>query len=711
MDFGTILLIIAIVVGIVDVFIMIVGPRISEYDSLSLGMSIIAGLSAIGATLWMTALIFNNQFQYEYVFATTSTSADLMLRISALWAGQSGSLLFWTMLAFVLYLGFRIATRGYEDDKIVYRASILMAVQAILVAANTLLADPFRIVEGITRTEGLGLNPLLSTFWNATHPPIIFIAYALIMVPFAIKLAGFTVRSEERNKDKLPILESISNFTTVLAWIMLSLGIVIGGYWAYIVLGWGGYWAWDPVETTSLIPWLLLTGYYHAKVVFRKNDVLRDSFLVFAYVTVLFATWVTRSGVVSSVHGFQISLISWTMLATLLSTFIFAALVTMWSGYRDIEEDEENKDDDVELVVSETAEIVVSSTSSIKKVTERIVGASIRVFSIKIALVGIIVLTAGSTIGILLPAYLNIGAVIANAGAPTDEMVSVGIEFFRAVFYFSTIFGLTAAFFCMETTMISRKARGILIALLLGVGLILGISSLLDTTLNLPTNFWPANLLIPIAVGAVVYILVVFARTMAGKEKGVFTMRKMGRIMLHLGLVILILGVFTSENVVYETNDLYFEGDVKQIGPDLYLMVEDIDLLYFHDDRDFKMVVTVFVVEGTTPVGIGFTVIEGYPEWGSVSHSVYLQSNALRDVFVALTGFSQPLPNTLAVTLHTKILPLVSFVWIGSFFMISSMVPMLGIEISALRKAMKDDLVDSEDNEQATQEAVSVDDN
>ena len=215
MDFGTILLIIAIVVGIVDVFIMIVGPRISEYDSLSLGMSIIAGLSAIGATLWMTALIFNNQFQYEYVFATTSTSADLMLRISALWAGQSGSLLFWTMLAFVLYLGFRIATRGYEDDKIVYRASILMAVQAILVAANTLLADPFRIVEGITRTEGLGLNPLLRTFWNAIHPPIIFIAYALIMVPFAIKLAGFTVRSEERNKDKLPILESISNFTTV----------------------------------------------------------------------------------------------------------------------------------------------------------------------------------------------------------------------------------------------------------------------------------------------------------------------------------------------------------------------------------------------------------------------------------------------------------------------------------------------------------------
>ncbi|MFW9909416.1 MAG: cytochrome c biogenesis protein CcsA [Candidatus Thorarchaeota archaeon] len=677
MDFGTILLIIAVVIGLVDITVMMIGPRLSGYESISLGMSIIAGLSAIGALLWMAGLIFGNQFQYEYVWQTTSSSSDTMLKISALWAGASGSLLFWTMLSFVLYLGFRITARGYEDDTIVYRAAIIMAVESVLIAINAILADPFRMIEGLGPSEGLGLNPLLRTFWNAIHPPIVFIAYALIMVPFAIKLAGFTVRTDDRNQDKIPIIESISNLMTVLAWVMLSLGIVIGGYWAYIVLGWGGYWAWDPVETTSLIPWLLLTGYYHAKALFRKNDVLRDSFLVFAFLTVLFATWVTRSGVLNSVHGFQISIISWTMLATLLGNFIVATIVTLWSGYRDIEDDDED---------STTSEEGSNESPQRKGLLETIVGPSLRRFSIKLALLGIIIVTTSSTIGVLLPAVLNIGVVLANPSAPMEEMVSVGLEFFKAGFYFSTIFLLTSAFYCMDTSLITNKVKGILVAILVGIGGILGILSLLDTNLTLPTNYWPANILIPIAVGAVAYIVIVFVRTMAGKEKGVFTMRKMGRVMLHMGMVILILGVFMSENVTYESNDMYLQDDVKMIGPGIYLMVEDINLLYFHDQTNFKMVVTVIVIEGDIAVGIGFAVIEGHPEWGSVSHSVYLQSNAVRDVFVAITGFSQPLPNTLAVTLHAKVLPFVSFVWIGSFFMIAAMLPMIGIELRNLRK-------------------------
>ncbi|MHA1908397.1 MAG: cytochrome c biogenesis protein CcsA [Candidatus Thorarchaeota archaeon] len=675
MDFGTILLLVAAAIGLLDVLIMLLGPRVPEYETISFGMSILAGLAAVSALLWMGGLIFGNQFQYDYVFQVTSTDSDLMLKLSGLWAGQSGSLIFWTMLSFVLYMGFRIATRGYEDDSVAYRASIIMALQSIFIALNAILADPFRVNTLIERTEGLGLNPLLRTFWNAIHPPIVFIAYALIMVPFAIKLAGFTVRTEERNKDPIPILQSISNFTTILAWVMLTIGIVIGGYWAYIVLGWGGYWAWDPVETGSLIPWLLLTGYYHAKSVFRKNDVLRDSFLVFAYLTVLFATWVTRSGVLNSVHGFQISIVSWSMLITLTANVIVASIITAWSGYRDIEDDEED-----------TKETESNSVG----MKDKILGmASTREFSIKIALIGILIGTAISVIGILLPATLNLSAVIINPGTEMENFVSVGPDFYWLGFYVGSFFLIVSAFFCMDTGMIKKKFRSILILLLIAIGVVLGIVSFLNPLAVVPTTNWMVNLLIPVCAGAVVYVAVVFIRTMAGKEKGPFTMRKMGRVMLHLGMILLILGVFMSENVVYENNEGYLEGDSNLIAPNVWVMVDEINLVYWHDSSNFLIRVTVMVIEGNAIVGIGIASIQGYPAWGSVSHTVYLQSNAFRDVFIAITGFSQPLPNTLMVTVHAKVLPLISMVWIGSFFMVAAMLPMIGIEIGSLRNAMK----------------------
>ncbi len=704
MDFGTILLVVAAVVGIVDILIMLIGPRIPEYESLSFGMSIIAAISAIGALLWMTSLIFNNQFQYEYVYVTTTSSSDLLLKISSIWAGQSGSLLFWTMLSFLLYLGFRIASRGYEDDQIVYRASIIMGIQAVLVGLNTIFADPFRLLDGPTPTEGVGLNPLLRTFWNAVHPPIVFIAYALIMVPFAIRLAGFTVRTEERNSEKIPMIESIVNLTTVVSWVMLSLGIVIGGYWAYIVLGWGGYWAWDPVETGSLIPWLLLTGYYHAKAIFRKNDVLRDSFLVFAYITVLFATWVTRSGVLNSVHGFSLTIVSWTMLATLVSNFIVAAIISMWSGYRDIEDEEEDVSEDE--VVDEIAEEILKSknSNSIKPVDEntqisnaeqvdysnlisRISSYMTREFSIKLALFGILIITGVSVIGILLPASLNLISILANPSAPNENLVTVGENFYWIGFYGGSFFIMTPAFFCMDTSIVSRGKRLLLILILVVIGVILGGLSFFDPSVFLPTPAWMVNLLVPLAVGSLAYLIVVFVRFMAGKEKGPFTMRRMGRVMLHMGMLILIFGVFMSDNAVYETTDLYLEGDSKLITPTIWIEVEDINLHYFYDETNFYITCTILVVDGQSVVGIGFLNIQGYPEYGSATHQVYIQSSAFRDVFIAMVGFSQPIPNTIAVSIHTKILPFVTFVWIGAFFMVAAMLPMVGLELTNLRKA------------------------
>jgi len=664
MDIGTMLLLIAVGAGLVDMAILLAGPRIENYEFLSLIMAGMGSLASIGAVVWMGGLIFGNQFQYEYVFLTTKIEASWFLKISALWAGQSGSLVFWAALSFLLYMAFRVLTRGYEDDSIVYRAAIFVALQTILITANAIASDPFRL-SGDNPANGLGLNPLLSTVWNVIHPPIVFIAYALTVIPFAVKLAGFTVRSEERNSEPIPVLETFTRFITVTSWIMLSVGIAIGGYWAYIVLGWGGYWAWDPVETTSLVPWLLLTGYYHAKAVLKNNDVLRDSFLVFAYLTVIYATWVTRSGVLNSVHGFSISVVSWTMFATVVANFVVVTLLTVRAGYIDMKDE----DDDGGL-------LKFFSLSNVRNL------------SVKIALIGILIVTATSVIGVVLPAGINLSLAITDPVNFQDNMISVGIEFFRAGFYVGSLFLVVSAFYCMRSTIISIRKKSLVVLTLLMAGVALAILSISGAT-PMPTNYWPANLLIPAAIGGVIFLVVAFVRTIAGREGGKFTMRRMGRLMLHLGLIMLLVGVFASENVVHETSAAYQEGYFLEVAPGIEVQVTDIDLVWWNHEYDFYLIATVQVVENGMLVGVGFATIQGNPQWSQVSHQVYVQSSAFRDVFIAVRGFQQVAPGQMQVTLGTKVLPLVSFVWLGPFLMVMALVPVAVLDGSALRAALR----------------------
>ncbi len=669
MDIGTILLIATILAGSLDALILVAGPKIKNYERYSIIASFVGFIAATGALLWMGALIFLNQFQYEYVTQVTNIEASLLLKISGLWAGQSGSLIFWTFLSFTLYFGFRLIGRGYEDDKLVYRAAIIMVISSVLVAVNAFVADPFRLIEGVVPSNGFGLNPLLSTIWNVIHPPIIFIAYALILVPFSVKVAGFTLRSEERNQEPIPVLNTYVRFTTVLAWLMLSAGIAIGGYWAYIVLGWGGYWAWDPVETTSLIPWLLVTAYYHARPILKKNDVLRDSFLVMAYVTVIFATWVTRSGILNSVHGFGISAVSWTMLATLLFTLILGSLITVYSGFRDMSDDEDDE-----------------GFSFFKE-------KDIRLLSIKIAFIGLLIVAATSTVGVAYPAAYNLGVALFDPANLADSQIGIGIEFFQYGFYAASVFLVGSAFFCLRPKFLTTRARLIIMLSLFAIGGIMAGLSVFGGVGPMPTEFWPANLLVLPAIGAIAFLVIAFARQLIGKDKIVST-REMGRLMLHLGLIILLLGVFMSEHVVYESNAGFVENSIQEIAPGTYIQVTDINLQYWVNDRDFNMVVTLQVIETNSAntsviVGIGYATITGHPDWNMVSHQVYLQTNAFRDVFIAVTGFTLVAPNVYQVTVHSKILPLVSFVWLGAFLMISAMLPMFGIEAQALLRAIK----------------------
>lgn len=261
-------------------------------------VKILALISAgfiLTASLFLWSLIFENDFGVEYVATYSSTTLPTLYKISAFWAGQQGSFLLWLLIHAIIgaVLTFR---RTQAASLGIY--FLLQAVLVLLVLAKSPFAENAAQVF-----EGVGLNPLLQDFWMAIHPPIIFVGYALLAVPFALSLGNLLTEEVSRSW-----LEEARKWT-LAAWSFLGAGIFIGGYWAYKVLGWGGYWGWDPVENSSLVPWLLSGVLLHTiNLARKKSAVLGVTHIAatFTYALVVYGTFLTRSGILGdfSVHSF-----------------------------------------------------------------------------------------------------------------------------------------------------------------------------------------------------------------------------------------------------------------------------------------------------------------------------------------------------------------------------------------------------------------------
>jgi cytochrome c-type biogenesis protein CcmF len=279
---------------------------------------------ALAASALLMALILAQRYDVSYVYQYTSQDLPLGYRISAFWAGQEGSFLLWLLLAAVFtVLQIRLA-RQFEP----YVVFFLLLVQAGL-SIFLLVDSPFRL-SGQVVTDGFGLNPLLQNPWMVAHPPVLFIGYAGLAVPFAYALAALWRRDyDEWVRVALP--------WTLLSWCFLGAGIYLGAYWAYETLGWGGYWGWDLVENSSLIPWLTGTALLHGLLIQRYRQRLRQGNLILAigtFILVLYATYLTRSGILSeiSTHSFvETGLAPWMVgLLLLVTTVGVAFLVSRW---------------------------------------------------------------------------------------------------------------------------------------------------------------------------------------------------------------------------------------------------------------------------------------------------------------------------------------------------------------------------------------------
>lgn len=262
-----------------------------------------------GATILMCAFflmqILNHNFALQYVHDYSSRDLELGFLISTFWAGQVGSFTLW--LLFITVIGIFLIRRETENHSAVmfFYMLVIAFFLTLLVVRSPFLPYPPEVLAqfpGGVPPDGSGLNPLLQNYWMVIHPPIVFMGFSLLAVPFAYAL-GALARNNYRDwvKNSFP--------WTALGSFFLGLGIFLGGYWAYETLGWGGYWAWDPVENTSLIPWLLNLALMHGLLIERNKGVFRRSNLllaVFSFLLVVYGTFLTRSGVLAdfSVHSF-----------------------------------------------------------------------------------------------------------------------------------------------------------------------------------------------------------------------------------------------------------------------------------------------------------------------------------------------------------------------------------------------------------------------
>lgn len=264
----------------------------------------VATLAVIASIVLLVALI-TKDYSNDYVYSHTSLSLSLAYTISAFWAGNAGSLLLWLLFMAIFSLVAVRQIRREDAPSTPYVVPILLAITTffslLIVFGNN--SNPFVTVPGgVVPEDGLGLNPQLQNPGMVIHPVALYLGFVGCAIPFALVMGGLLARSPSA-----AWLPAVRRWALV-AWLFLGIGNLVGAWWAYVSLGWGGYWAWDPVENASLMPWLTITAVVHSVVMLRRRQMflLWTSILVtVTFLLTIFGTFLTRSGIATSVHAFS----------------------------------------------------------------------------------------------------------------------------------------------------------------------------------------------------------------------------------------------------------------------------------------------------------------------------------------------------------------------------------------------------------------------
>ena len=281
-----------------------------------------AAMTALAGIVLETALL-THDFSLAYVAEHTDLATPVSLVAAGFYGGQEGSLLYWTLILGLLGSAALVTASPLGARVSGYAAGILAAIVTFFLFVLAVVASPFDILS-VTPPDGLGLNPVLRDMGMLIHPPVVLAGFAAFAIPFAFASAALLA-----GRADAAWIRHTRRFALV-AWSLQTAGLLLGMWWAYHVLGWGGYWGWDPVENVALMPWLATTAYLHSSQVQEKRGRLRAwnlALVMLAFLLVVFGTFIVRSGVVPSVHTFAVSAIGPWFLGFLFACIVFSAVL------------------------------------------------------------------------------------------------------------------------------------------------------------------------------------------------------------------------------------------------------------------------------------------------------------------------------------------------------------------------------------------------
>ena len=602
-----------------------------------------AGMAACSliflATFSVVYLFVTDNFSMAYVASHSNRDLATFFKVVALWSGQEGSLLFWCFLMSIYIFSVLIAYRNKHGELMPYVGTILAGVQLFFLTISNFVASPFKALaianasgglDYYLRADGSGLNPVLQYPEMIIHPPNLYSGYTGFTIPFAFALAALLGRYPGEKWIHL------TRKWTMIAWCFQTVGILLGAHWAYAVLGWGGYWGWDPVENASFLPWLTGTAFLHSVMMQEKRGMMKvwNVWLVFiTFMLCILGTLLTRSGVVSSVHAFaQSNIGSWFVgfLAVVLAICLFA-----YFKNRDYLKSENQLDS------------MVSRESSF-------------LFNNLVLLVACIAILSGT----LFPVFSEWF---------TGSRISVGAPFFNKV---NIPLGLLLLFLTGVGPLLAwRKTSGeslrrnflwpSIIGITGGVAaIILGARDFYAIVCFLLSTFVAATIAVEYYRGA----RVIRARSglnwlSSAMELTLRNTRRYGGYIVHFGMVMIFVGLAGQAFNKEVQKEIGIGGTVK-IGP-YELLLQALDQKQEKNYIAERMIVEV--MKDHKPVMILFPERRNFPTNQESGTMVAIYSTLREDLYVVYAGVNQ---GSDVPTIHVFLNPLVKWVWYGGIVVV-----------------------------------------
>jgi cytochrome c-type biogenesis protein CcmF len=601
------------------------------------GMAVFALVTvAVGC---LEYFFFTNDFSLAYVVEHSNRALPPYYKFASLWAGQEGSLLLWTWLLsgyafFVLFLN-----RKRHPELMPYVGVVLAGVQTFFLTLNNFVATPFQVIASANSAgvlqlarlaEGRGLNPLLQYPEMVIHPPMLYLGYTGFTVPFAFALAALLGRYPGEK------WIHITRRWTMVAWCFQSVGILLGAHWAYAVLGWGGYWAWDPVENASLLPWITGTAFLHSVMMQEKRGMMKvwNVWLVFTtFMLCILGTLLTRSGVVSSVHAFAQSSIG-TWFVVFLAIVFVVCFAAYWKN-----RDYLRSDNQLDSLVSRESSFLFNNLILLAACFAVLWGTLFPVLSEWVQ---------GSKISV---------------GPPFFNKVNVPIALFLLL-----LTGVGPLLAWRKTSFDALKRN---FAWPLGGGLLAGVIAFIFgfrdgyalvclilsvfVTLTIASEFYRGARVISSRDGS--HLL-----TSVG-ELTLRNTRRYGGYIVHFGMVLVFIGIAGTPFNKDIQKDLGI-GDTLKIGP-YTILCQNFDQVANGNYQSDRATLEVFK-NGKSDMML-------YPErrfflTSQITETmVAVQSSPLRDLYVVYAGRS---PESGRPSVHAYLLPLVKWIWFGGIVVV-----------------------------------------